>query len=73
MYPLLSQARDRPDTKLFSIVRGQNPLPRRITLYDADRAAEVMRVPDNALVESQRTAICDPLIPKSLQQQEPME
>ncbi|MBK9202392.1 MAG: nitrate reductase subunit beta [Candidatus Obscuribacter sp.] len=35
-----------------------------VLLYDADRAAEVMRVPDNALVESQRTAICDPFDPK---------
>lgn len=31
-----------------------------VLLYDADRAAEAMKVPDQSLVESQRTAICNP-------------
>jgi len=35
-----------------------------VLLYDADRAAESMKVPNKALVESQRTAFCDPFDPK---------
>ncbi|MDQ5936499.1 MAG: nitrate reductase / nitrite oxidoreductase, beta subunit [Cyanobacteriota bacterium erpe_2018_sw_21hr_WHONDRS-SW48-000092_B_bin.40] len=31
-----------------------------VLLYDADRVADAMKVPDHALVESQRTVICDP-------------
>lgn len=31
-----------------------------VLLYDADRVAEAMKVPDQALVESQRSVICDP-------------
>jgi nitrate reductase beta subunit len=31
-----------------------------VLLYDADRVPDAMKVPDEALVDSQRTAICDP-------------
>ena len=35
-----------------------------VLLYDADRTAASMSVPDQSLIESQRTAICDPYDPK---------
>jgi len=38
-----------------------------ILLYDADRVAEAMTVPDKSLVESQRSVICDPYDPKIIE------
>ncbi|MBX9570998.1 MAG: nitrate reductase subunit beta [Candidatus Obscuribacterales bacterium] len=35
-----------------------------VLLYDADRIAACMSVPNHALIESQRSAICDPYDPK---------
>ncbi|HEY9869184.1 MAG TPA: nitrate reductase subunit beta, partial [Candidatus Obscuribacterales bacterium] len=35
-----------------------------VLLYDADRVAEAMKVPDDALVEAQRSVLCDPNDPK---------
>ncbi|MBZ0188424.1 MAG: nitrate reductase subunit beta [Candidatus Obscuribacterales bacterium] len=35
-----------------------------VLLYDADRVADAMKVPDRSLVESQRSVLLDPLDPK---------
>jgi nitrate reductase / nitrite oxidoreductase, beta subunit len=35
-----------------------------VLLYDADRIEEAMKVPDEALVDSQRSVLCDPFDPK---------
>ncbi len=35
-----------------------------VLLYDADRVADAMKVPDEALVESQRSVLCDPNDPE---------
>jgi nitrate reductase / nitrite oxidoreductase, beta subunit len=35
-----------------------------VLLYDADRVADAMKVPDQSLVEAQRRVICDPFDPK---------
>jgi len=35
-----------------------------VLLYDADRIADAMKVPDDALVESQRSVLCDPYDPR---------
>ncbi|MBY0435002.1 MAG: nitrate reductase subunit beta [Cyclobacteriaceae bacterium] len=39
-----------------------------VLLYDADRLAQAMSVPEHALVESQRSIICDPNDPKIIEQ-----
>ncbi len=39
-----------------------------VLLYDAERVAEAMSVPDHALVEAQRSVICDPFDPKIMQE-----
>jgi nitrate reductase beta subunit len=38
-----------------------------VLLYDADRVADAMKVPDHSLVESQRSVICDPFDPKIIE------
>lgn len=38
-----------------------------VLLYDADRIADCMSVPNHALIESQRSAICDPYDPKIIE------
>jgi nitrate reductase beta subunit len=35
-----------------------------VLLYDADRVAEAMKVPDDSLVDAQRSILCDPNDPK---------